>query len=362
MKIIAFSIFSFLYTCSLASQGKPYVITCYFPNSSTQSDISMVVKRVEDNPLIYKAAIVNKYAVFSFELDEPAPAYLWMEDYYKDEIHFFLDSTSLEFTIYQEEALRYEISGSRSTARWNEIRTNHLMRTINVDSLWENFHSKQTGDSIAIRVAWNVFRDSISTQEHKYFLNTIRSNPTEEFSWYLYKSSVNGLSRKEASMLLSRLGFFSDRPKYMETADKLNKVKVGAVLPKNHFTTHSGKRVDLQHLNSGLVLIDFCSVYYSESQKFHRSLKDLYARYNRSGLEIISVCLEFDPNPDPENLKSENLPWFVAFAHGGEKERVEKDFGITIFPDNVLVDSKNKVVLRNASFAEIEKLLSEKYK
>lgn len=361
MKLIAVLLLSFLSLCSLVSQGKSYLITCYFPNSSTQSEISMVVKRDGNSPLIYKAAIVNKYAVFSFELDEPTPAYLWLEDYYKDEIHFFLDSTALEFTIYQEESLRYEISGSPSTARWNEIRTNPLMRTVNVDSLRESFRYRQRGDSIAVRAAWNVFYDSIRTQAHEYFLNTILSNPTAEFSWYLYKTRVDGLSRKEASMLLSRLGFFSDRPKYIEIGEKLNKAKVGDVLPKYHFTTHSGKKVDLQHLNSGLLLIDFCSVYYSESRNFHRSLKDLYARYNRLAFEIVSVSLEFDPNPDPEYLKAENLPWPVAFAHGLEKERVERDFGITVFPDNVLVDAKNRVVLRNASFAEIEKFLGEKY-
>ncbi|WP_414617796.1 TlpA family protein disulfide reductase [Dyadobacter sp. 32] len=235
-----------------------------------------------------------------------------------------------------------------------------------IDSLRENFRSKQTGDSVAVRAAWSAAwtaaRDSIAAQTHQYFMNTILSNPIEEFSWYLFKSSVDGLSRKEASMLLSKLVCFSDRARYTEIAAALNKAKVGDILKKHHFSSWEAKRIDLQRLNSGMVLIDFCSVYYSESRKFHELLKDLYSRYRPLGLEIVSVCLEFNPNPDPENLKVENLPWVVAFAHGIEKERIEDDFGITIFPDNVLIDSTNKVILRNASFSEIEKFLREKYK
>jgi hypothetical protein len=232
----------------------------------------------------------------------------------------------------------------------------------NIDSLRENFRSKQTRDSVAVRAAWNATRDSIAAQALEYFLNTILSNPSEEFSWYLYKSSVDGLSREDASMLLSELVFFSNHNRYSEIEAALNKVKVGDILPTNHFTTIIGKHIDLRRLNSGIILIDFCSVYYSESRKFHGVSKDLYSRHHPLGLEIVSVCLEFEPNPDPEYLKAENLPWVVAFVHGVEMERVAQDFGITIFPDNVSIDSTNKVILRNASFAEIEKVLSERYR
>lgn len=115
----------------------------------------------------------------------------------------------------------------------------------------------------------------------------------------------------------------------------------------------NGGAVDLARLRGKVVLIQYWATLCGPCKADMATLKDLMAKYG-SGLSIIGVNLDNNPQEATGFLAQNPLPWPQICEEGGLDSRLANEMGILTLPTMILVDQQGKVVNRNVQVAELE--------
>lgn len=118
-----------------------------------------------------------------------------------------------------------------------------------------------------------------------------------------------------------------------------------------------GGDVDLKGFRGKAVIIQYWTTSCEVCKADHAVLKDLYAKYGGSRLEVIGVNLDFAREPVIDYLKSNRLPWKQLHEEGGFESRLAAEMGVVTVPLMLLVDPQGKVVSNNIQAAELEAAL-----
>ena len=121
----------------------------------------------------------------------------------------------------------------------------------------------------------------------------------------------------------------------------------------------SGGKVDLAAYRGKVVLIQYWASWCEPCKADMVTLKDLLARYGRSGFSIIGVNLDSSLQKMGAYLAESRLPWPQIFEEGGLDSRPANELGILTLPTMILVDQQGKVVNRNIHVAELDRELKK---
>lgn len=129
----------------------------------------------------------------------------------------------------------------------------------------------------------------------------------------------------------------------------------------------TGGHFSLYDKRGQYVLLDFWGSWCRPCVKLLPDLVAAHDRYERHGLEIVSVA--WDRKEDLNKLKNlitENkLAWEHIFVEMGAGEQIIKDYKVRVYPTTLLIDPDGKVVLRGTgkeSLMEIERYLEDVYR
>lgn len=128
--------------------------------------------------------------------------------------------------------------------------------------------------------------------------------------------------------------------------------------PVLHFTLPGldGNPIDTKTLQGKVFLIDFWGSWCVWCRKGHPHLKELYEQYKDKGFEIIAVAYEFgDEQQQKEKwkraVKEDQLPW-IHVMNGMGKDNMAEAYGVTAYPNKILVDRNGNIVLRTTDDPE----------
>lgn len=107
---------------------------------------------------------------------------------------------------------------------------------------------------------------------------------------------------------------------------------------------HKGKVVLLHYWSSD---VNLCKAEVPQ-------LREMFAKYGKSGFTILSVSLDRDPRALQEYLKANNLPWEMIYEPGGFNSRMATEMGIYTVPTMLLVDKQGRVINRSIHAAELD--------
>ncbi len=123
-----------------------------------------------------------------------------------------------------------------------------------------------------------------------------------------------------------------------------------------------GQADDLAKYKGKTVLIHYWATWCEPCKTDLAQLKELYARYGKSGFTLIGVSLDNSPAELNDYLSKNRLPWSQLYETGGLDSRLANEMGILTLPTMILIDDKGKVVNRNIHITELENELKGRLK
>ena len=125
----------------------------------------------------------------------------------------------------------------------------------------------------------------------------------------------------------------------MEKALVRAKSAPGIAFPDATLTDIQGNRFALSSLRGKVVLVDFFARGWKVWEENLPQVQDLWNRYNPSGFEVVSICLE----PGAAGLESAGLPWPVVAG----APALTKPLGIFGETTSYLLDQNGVVIARD---------------
>ncbi|QDK81711.1 AhpC/TSA family protein [Spirosoma sp. KCTC 42546] len=330
-------------------------INGFFPKDWEGKQAMVVAKPIHGSPIIDTTTIMNRSATFTVRLGEPSPAYLWIEGN-QDDIHFFIDSPTINIGIEPGAFAKPLITGSASSELWvDQLDFLMQIRESRPDLHSETFSALQAGDSL---VAFKLEQtaDSLRKVDDDQLISLIQNHPLLPCSWYLFAS--NSFSYSQTSRLFDSLSAFATYPSYRELNEKLDRKKLGNKAPDFSLPSPSGSVITLSKLERTYILVDFSSQYILPCQKRHYDLKKLYATYHPLGLEIVTVAFDIDKNAGIIPTTPDRLPWLQVLDSISQSSVMEA-FAIDQMPDNLLLDANKIMIGRDMSVPELDEKLQQ---
>ncbi len=124
----------------------------------------------------------------------------------------------------------------------------------------------------------------------------------------------------------------------------------------------NGQPEDLAKYRGKYVLIHYWSTWCEPCKTDFAELKELYAKYGKSGFTLIGVNLDGSVADANDYLSKNKLPWTQLWEAGGLDGRLANEMGILTLPTMILVDDKGTVVNRNVHITELESELKSHLK
>lgn len=136
---------------------------------------------------------------------------------------------------------------------------------------------------------------------------------------------------------------------------------VGRALPLRGQTIQ-GQQIDLSRLRGKIVLLHYWASTSDPSTADLAQLKELFAKYGKSGFALVGVSLDQNQQDLVEYLTDNPLPWPQIFEPGGLESRPATELGILTLPTMLLIDEQGQVVSRNIHVSELETELKKRLK
>ncbi|HEY6914414.1 MAG TPA: TlpA disulfide reductase family protein, partial [Paludibacter sp.] len=140
------------------------------------------------------------------------------------------------------------------------------------------------------------------------------------------------------------------------------KVAVGSRFADIKLPSLSGDSIALSGLvgKTDFVLIDFWASWCGPCMQFLPELKAFYAKHKGVRLQILGVSLDDDKEAWVGTIASKQMSWMQVSDLKGWKCEGSKLYAVNSIPSTVLINKSGKIVGRNLSIPEMEKLLLEK--
>ena len=141
-------------------------------------------------------------------------------------------------------------------------------------------------------------------------------------------------------------------------------LKKGDQAPEIQQQLVSGKEFKLSDLRGQLVLIDFWAAWCKPCRKANPEIVELYKEYkneefeNGTGLEIVSISLDFKREMWTSAIEQDNLTWpYHLGGESGWKNPAVKKYNVSSIPTSFLVDGDGMIIGANLRGDELEKIL-----
>jgi len=144
--------------------------------------------------------------------------------------------------------------------------------------------------------------------------------------------------------------------------DVEKKVAVGNKFTDFKLPGITGNSIALSDLvgKTDFVLIDFWASWCGPCIHFLPELQAFYARHKGTELEILGVSLDDNKSACTGAVASHKITWKLVSDLKGWKCEGSRAYAVNSIPNTVFIDKNGKIVGRNLSIPEMEKLMAEK--
>jgi thiol-disulfide isomerase/thioredoxin len=140
-------------------------------------------------------------------------------------------------------------------------------------------------------------------------------------------------------------------------------MKIGNVPNNFVYPTPDGEMVALADYKGKIVVVDFWASWCGSCRQEIPHLKEVYEKYHKVGVEILSVSIDKDEKKWKEALAVEKMPWTQVLAANGGKELM-KNYQFRGIPFIIILDKEGKIAAKQLRGKDIntklDEMLSEK--
>ncbi|MBC9912402.1 TlpA disulfide reductase family protein [Chitinophaga varians] len=277
---------------------------------------------------------------------------------------------SQQFTAAENKLSLGRMSGNNANAGVWELQQEKALIQQKHQSRLDSLRNEKNHDAAAaIRERLAPFFEENDQADYHYF----RKYPTSALTAYMLRYHVADLPLDTLQQYYDKLGAATQHSGFAKyIADELNSLRhgsPGAVAADFTAKDIQGNSLSLSQYKGRYVLLDFWASWCVPCRKGNPHLKELYARYQSKGWEIIGI------SDDDRNEKAwktavakDDLPW-KHVLRGLDMSRLEDNpndislkYGIHSLPTKILIDPKGVIIGRYGSEGdELDKKLKAIY-
>ena len=134
----------------------------------------------------------------------------------------------------------------------------------------------------------------------------------------------------------------------------------GLIAPNLNLPNPSGEKISLQSLRGKLVLLYFWTTYSPPCRAANQQIKEIHKRNKSEDFEIYAVSFDHNKKIWGDVIVMEELAWINVSDLQGTGTPVKKLYNVPVeLPYFYLLDREGKIITKNSSLLEIEKVLAE---
>lgn len=124
----------------------------------------------------------------------------------------------------------------------------------------------------------------------------------------------------------------------------------------------NGKEVKLSSLKGKVIILSFWASWDKKSREASKSLKSVYKKYHKRGLEIYQVSLDRSKVLWENAVKVDELPWINVSDLRYTESLAAKQYNVKRIPTNFIIDRKGDIVGKDLYGQRLEEKMRELFK
>ena len=329
--IVAFN----LSTEELAMQLKELTAESGFTVSGTingieEGKISLELLLANGEKELIKSKVVNGFFEFSGKVERTCMAILSLPSNI-GEISFFMDNENIEIIGKSDNLEKITIKGSSSNDEFLQI-ANRCNRQNNPMQCLMNYVNENKSSVYSPFIITAYLAPYLKTAELREIYSTLEGDAKNMYQYDLLGKHILELDKEE--QVGEKIRNFT-----LENT-KSESVSLMDIAQKNKYT-----------------LIHFWASWDNKSLMQIKDLRQLYKRFRKDGLEIVSVSLDDSKIAWKNTISIEKMNWVNLSDLKRWSSVIVKLFDLTYIPQNILIDSKGNIIAKNLNMDEISERL-----
>ena len=330
-KIIAFN----LSTEELAMQLKELTAESGFTISGRiegieEGKISLELLLANGKKELIKSKVVNGFFEFSGKVERTCMAIIYLPSSI-GEISFFMNNENIEITGKAENLERISIKGSSANDEFLQI-ANRCNRQKNPMQCLMNYVNENKSSVYSPFIVTSYLAPYLKTSELREIYSTLEGEAKNMYQYDLLGKHILELDKEE------------------QVGEKIRNFTL------ENTKSESMSLMDIAQKNK-YTLIHFWASWDNKSLMQIKDLRQLYKRFKKDGLEIVSVSLDDSKTAWKNTISVEKMNWVNLSDLKRWSSVIVKLFDLTHIPQNILIDSKGNIIAKNLNMNEISERL-----
>ena len=330
-KIIAFN----LSTEELAMQLKELTAESGFTISGRiegieEGKISLELLLANGKKELIKSKVVNGFFEFSGKVERTCMAIIYLPSSI-GEISFFMNNENIEITGKAENLERISIKGSSANDEFLQI-ANRCNRQKNPMQCLMNYVNENKSSVYSPFIVTSYLVPYLKTSELREIYSTLEGEEKNMYQYDLLGKHILELDKEE------------------QVGEKIRNFTL------ENTKSESMSLMDIAQKNK-YTLIHFWASWDNKSLMQIKDLRQLYKRFKKDGLEIVSVSLDDSKTAWKNTISVEKMNWVNLSDLKRWSSVIVKLFDLTHIPQNILIDSKGNIIAKNLNMNEISERL-----
>ncbi|MEM8892407.1 MAG: TlpA disulfide reductase family protein, partial [Bacteroidota bacterium] len=198
---------------------------------------------------------------------------------------------------------------------------------------------------------------------HSYLADLIKEYPQESIvGKILADISLTGdvLSADQLKGLLEKLSTEHQQNSDIQIIQTalvgLESLKIGDSFLEFNLPDQNGEKVSNDQLKGKFTLIDFWASWCAPCRAQNPELTQLLEKYGQVGFEVLGISIDRDAEGWKQAIEEDQMNWQQLLD---VDEELQKALGIQAIPLNYLLDKEGKVIGKNLTLEEVDKVVSK---
>tara|TARA_B100001079_G_C16365659_1_gene495014 strand:+ start:225 stop:1385 length:1161 start_codon:yes stop_codon:yes gene_type:complete len=343
-----------------------------------------LIKKGENNIAIAidSTEVIEGKFFFSDSIVVPEMHYVFFENDYKklllglrgekipppDYIELVLEPGSIKIKIYKDSIRNSKVTGTKSNDDYNKYykEANDFfveLRKIQIEA------RNALKDSLVVSDLNQQF-EQMRAKLIDYEVSFITNNNDSYLSSLILQRMIeyNEIELEKAEDIFKNFTDLiqqtSSSKQIKETIEDLNKQKkeslpIGSLAPKFSGPDLNGNIIELDNINSKVIMIDFWASWCAPCRVENSDLVDLNTKYSTDEFQIIGVSLDRDKESWENAINEDKLTEWVHISHVKFwDEPIARLYNITKMPTSYLLNSEKKIIGIDVKGSELDKRIS----